>query len=325
MAFNGRPWAIENAETNAATARAFANAATQNTQGVNLPGDFKVTSLGTPGLAVNIAPGAMTLVCKQQPGQSYIGTAEEVTQYPIPANNSGTTVHHLLIGRVRDPDFSPWTAYTDTNQILYGPYFEPYLISGVGATTTEAYQVAAINYTAEAIARISMPANAQSVLPQYITPLTRLARPRSDFDADVKPVTTTQFMLTTHTAWRDWPTEAAWPQTVPAWATEALAEIEVNGIKADAPGDVDLRLAFGAKTSSVAAYFDYNGNAGTSVGYVEVLPRTAFAKFSVADMAGGTYTLKLQGMRTFTQNTGNVWVDQQQQVRMRVTYRERIS
>jgi len=47
----------------------------------------------------------------------------------------------------------------------------------------------------------------------------------------------------------------------------------------------------------------------------------------VRTLAGGTHTLKLQGQRTpafATANTGNVWVDQQQQVRMRVTYRERI-
>jgi hypothetical protein len=330
VAFFGRPWAIENAETNAAVARAFANAATQNTQGINLPGDFRVTALPTPAAAVTIAGGSMTLVNKQQPGQSYIGTALEDTVYPIPTNSTGSTQHHLLIARVRDGDFFPWSKYTNPDQILYGPFFEPFVISGASSTVRNAYQLAAVNYTAEALALVSMPAGAQSVLPQYINAdgieRRRLARPRNDTDGDVKAVTAYQAMLTTQTSWRDWPAEATWTQDVPYWATEALAEIEVNGIKADAAGDVDLRINFGGLTSGITA-FDYNGNAGTSVGYVEVLARTAFAKFDVRTLAGGTYTLKMQGQRTpafATANTGTVWVDQQQQVRMRVTYRERI-
>lgn len=328
MAFFGRPWAIENAETNAAVARAFANAATQNTQGINLPGDFKVTALPTPGLFVNIAGGAMTLVNKQAPGQSYIGTSLEDTQYPIPANNTGSTQHHLLIARVRDGDFAPWQKYTDPNQILYGPFFEPFLISGASSTTRNAYQLAAVNYTAEALALVSMPAGAQSVLPQYINTdgveRRRLARPRIDFDPQIKPVSAYQAMLTSHTTWRDWPAEASWTSSVPSWATEALAEIEVNGIKANGPGDLDLRINFGGKTSATT-FFDYNGNTGTPAGYVEVLPRTAWAKFDVRDLAGGDYTIKMQALRTFrTENTGTVWVDQMQQVRLGLTYRERI-
>jgi len=329
VAFFGRPWAVEDAETNAAVARAFANAATQNTQGVNLPGDFRVTALPTPALAVRIAPGAMTLVNRQAPGQSYIGTALESTDYPIPANNTGSPQYHLVIARIIDDDFAPWQTFTDPNKILYGPFFEPYVVTA-GSTTRSAYELAAVNYTAEALALIRMPAGAQSVLPAYINfdgiERRRLARPRNDFDGDQKPVTAYQAMLTSQTSWRDWPAEASWVQDVPYWATEALAEIEINAIKADGAGDVDLRINFGGITSGITP-FDYNGNAGTSVGYVETLPRTASAKLDVRTLAGGTHTLKMQGQRTpafATANTGNVWVDQQQQVRMRVTYRERI-
>jgi hypothetical protein len=320
---------VEDAETNAAVARAFANAATQNTQGINLPGDFRVTALPTPGLFVNIAPGAMTLVNRQAPGQSYIGTALETTMVPIPKNDTGSPQYHLVIARIIDDDFSPWQQFTDPNKILYGPFFEPYVVSAA-STTRSAYELAAVNYTAEALALIRMPAGAQSVLPAYVNfdgiERRRLARPRNDFDGDQKPVTAYQAMLTSQTSWRDWPAEASWPQDVPYWATEALAEIEINAIKADGAGDVDLRLNFGGITSGITP-FDYNGNAGTSVGYVETLPRTASAKLDVRTLAGGTHTLKMQGQRTpafATANTGNVWVDQQQQVRMRVTYRERI-
>ena len=152
----------------------------------------------------------------------------------------------------------------------------------------------------------------------------RLARPRNGWFPSTKPVTANQFMLTTHTSWRDWPLEAAWQVPVPKYATNAFCEIEVNGIKADAAADLDLRINFGGKLSPTT-FWDYNGNAGTPAGFVEVLPRTVFGDFAVADLAGGTYTVKLQAMRTFaTQNTGQAWVDTAQQVRTRIYFSEQV-
>jgi hypothetical protein len=75
MAFDLVPWAIEGASTDAALARVLANIASKNAEGINLPGDFKVTALGTPGPQVNIAPGGMVVRNAQAPGESYVGIA----------------------------------------------------------------------------------------------------------------------------------------------------------------------------------------------------------------------------------------------------------
>ncbi len=327
MAFIGVPWAIRGAEVTEETARFFANVATRDSQGVALPGHFKVTALGTPGAAVNIAPGGMVLRNAQAPGQSYVGAATTQTQVPVPANNTGSPVSHLIIARVRDPLFAPWQPYSDPNQILRGPYFEPHVQTNVSGTAKTPTDVG-ITYTAEALARIDMPAGAQVVEGQYIkeAKIRKLALPRNGFATDVQRGPTYDEMLTSQTTYRHFPTNSIGVD-IPTWATHAEVEIRLSGIAANGPGDIDFRVRLGDLSPSALTYFDYNGNEGTPAGFVEILERTLYGEFEIpADMRGDEgVVVKPEGVRTFrTQNTGKLWMDLKQQVGFRVTFTERI-
>jgi hypothetical protein len=325
LAFNTVPWAVgAGAELDAGVARAFVNISTQDTEGINLPGDFKVEALSTPARAVNIRGGGMTLRNRQKSGQSYIGTADTDTQVSITANNSGGVRRDMVLARVRDPDFAPWQPYTDPQQILTGPYFEPFVLSGVGAGATTAADVG-INYTAVPLARIDQPNGAFSITNAMITDLRQLARPRWNIFADVRPIATDQDMLVSDTAaWKDFPTEASWPTAVPYWATRAQVEIDLGGLKVQNAGDIDFRINFGGKIGPTF-WFDYNGAIPTTVpGSVEVLPHSTYAEFDVANIAGTTQTVKLQGIRTYPGNNGRLWMEVRKQVRINIIYQETV-
>lgn len=326
MTFKGVPWAIEHAEVDSAVARGFANAATRDSQGIVLPGDFKVTAFGAAGPGVNIAPGGMILRSYQAPGQSYIGQSLEVTPHPIPA----TAGSHLLVARVRDPDYAPWQPYTTENQILYGPYFEPYLLTGVNPTTTSVDQVRdRLNYTAEAIARIDNPGGAANITGDMIKELgiRKLAQPRVAFAYDVQPGPALDYVTTSETAWHHWPLNSLGVD-VPRWATHAQVEIVLNGIKSSGPNDVELRAVFGTLDPGMSVFHDYNGNTGTPAGFVEVLPKTIYGEFVIPPAMRGTRQVvrpdARRDPRYNTVNTGNVWFEPAQQVAFSVTFSERL-
>lgn len=321
MAFNPVPWAVgAGAELDASVGRAFVNIATQDTEGINRPGDFKVSALNTPGPAVSIGGGGMTLRNRQQPGESYIGTANSDTQIPISANASGAVRRDLVVARVIDPDFSPWQAYTDPEDILYGPYFEPFVVSGVGAGVGTA-EAAGITYTAYALARIDIPNGTTNITNTMIVDLRRLARPRSGLESvhDVQAgPTPAQQMALTDTAWKTWPTNSL-AVRVPYWATEAEVSVTFQ-ISVMNPANVDLRVNLGGLTGPIT-YLDYNGvDAGQGAETVQI---TAYAVLDVTDVAGTTATLTTQGRRTFTSTaTGTVNLGPSEQLVYDVRFRE---
>jgi hypothetical protein len=214
--------------------RVFANAATRDSEGVVLPGQFKTTALGSPGAAVSIAPGGLVVRNAQKTGESYIGRAQTATQVSISPNNGGSTRRDLVLARIIDPDYSPWqpsgTPGAPNTSVPNGPYFEPYVLSGVGAVTSAAQ--AGITYSAVALARVDMPAGAQTVQSGYITDLRQLAQPRIGFAYDVQTVASSQQLLVTDTTAKDWPLNSL-QVYVPRWATHAQVGITLLTVGTD--------------------------------------------------------------------------------------------
>jgi hypothetical protein len=307
--------------------RVAANAFSRDSQGIILPGQAKVTALGSPGLAVNVAAGGLVIRNAQSSGQSYVGRIASTTQVSIAANTSGATRRDLLIARIIDPDFSPWQPSGSPGapnvSVADGPYFELIVISGVPANTQTLAQ-AGITYSGVALARIDIPTgttSANGITSAMIVDLRQLAQPRVGFAYDLQSVASTQNVLITDTTPKDWPLNSL-QVYVPRWATHAQVAIRFAGIKADAAADVNTRVNF-AGTAGPDTHFDYNGNSGTGVGYVEVLPWVAYGEFLVTAVQDSIVTVKGQATRVFTSNTGNVWVDAQQMLEFDVRFSER--
>jgi hypothetical protein len=303
--------------------RSFANAATRDSQGINLPGDLKVTALGTPGEAVNIATGATIIRNAQQPGESYIGRARTTTQVAIPRNNTGSVVRHLLIARIIDPDYSPWqpsgSAGAPNTDVATGPYFQPFLVSGVAANVVRASQV--VSYAAVALARIdvaSVASGASPVTQAMIVDCREMAQPRIAFAYDIQRGLSTEFVAVTDTTYKDWPSNSL-QVYVPRWATHAQVTADLLGIKTTGDSDMVMRTSLGGSVSPDVV-FDNNIPPGAT----ESVPFSAYGEFLVTGVQDTTVTLKTQAKRTLVSNTGLIYFDTKQFIKYDVRFSERV-
>lgn len=295
------PWAISNADTDAASARVLANLASRDSEGILLPGDFKVTQLGTPGGGVQISTGAMVLRNVQSPGESYVGLARTVTTQPISPTTSSSR-SDLVVARVIDPDFSPWQPYTDPNMIANGPYFEPFVLSAVSPSTVAAGQV--VSYSAYALARIDLPTNTTNILNSMIHDLRGLANPRNSTVYQWQSVAAQNRLTTSQTTWVDWPGNSL-QVTVPPWATTATVAIRLNGPLGygfsgggSADGvDAYMRVNFNGDTSGPVAVFDFNAPTNLAATDAMMVPISMYGNFDCRAVQGETIVVKPQAER----------------------------
>lgn len=316
MAFDPVPLAIGGgAQHTDEVWRSFANAATRDSQGINLPGDLKVTS-GGAGVAT-IAPGAAIIRNAQAPGQSYVGRAGTPTNYPYPSNVGGAGVtRHLLIARIIDPDFAPWqpsgSPGAPNTSVANGPYFEPFLVSGVASGVTRASQV--VSYSALALARIDMAAGAST---GTFVDCREMAQPRVGFAFDVQKVPAVDTLTTAQTTYRDFTTSSL-QVYIPRWATHAQVSIDILSLNAGI-ANADFRANL-AGTAGTDVPFD---NAA-SAGQLERVPFAVYAEFDVRAVQDSVTTLKLQARRTTVANTGTLNADTRTLLKYDVKFSERV-
>lgn len=288
--------------------REFANIATRDTQGIQLPGHLKVTQTGSPSGNVSATAGGVIIRNSNNIGQSYIGRVTSDTLVPIPPT-SGSSQSYLIFAYIRDPDFSPWQPYTDPNQIKFGPYFFVDKVACSGSTT-KASQV--VSYSAVELARVDMPPSTTNITDAMIHDLRSLAQPRVGFAQAVQAGPASDFLTIGQTTWRNFPTNSL-AVTVPPWATNCLASIRLNQIQTDGPSDFLSAINLGG-IRGISSNYDYNGNPGTSVGFVEGIPMELYADIDVRTLQGQTVTCYPEAERTWTMNTGNIYFNNHQQV-----------
>lgn len=329
MAFDSVPWAIGGGALHSdEVARIFANAATRDAQGVLLPGNLKVTALGTPSGAVTIAAGAAVIRNQQAAGQSYIGRAGSSTQVSVSANNSGSIRRDLLIAEVVDPDFAPWQP-SDVPDPASGPYFRPRIISGVAANTTTLAQ-AGLTSSGVPLARIDIPNGTVNITNAMIVDLRSLAQPRTGFAFDVQAVASQQILALAQTAYTDWPLNSLGVY-VPPWATHAQVGINLQSPLGYGAGsgngngnaDAYVRVNMNGLTSNPSVW-DWNAPSNLAVTDAIGIPVTAYGEFDVQAMRGQTVVVKPQAARYATGvNTGKVVLDTWHQVEFDVRFSER--
>lgn len=318
MSFDTVCWSITGASTPAALGRVLANIASQNTQGINLPGDLKVTQLGSPGGGVQIAAGAAVIRNAQAAGETYVGKASSPTTVSIPPTG-GSARSDLVVAYVIDPDFAPWSPYTTPTQILNGPYFLPGVLPGVASSTTAASQV--VSYSAVELARIDIPASTSVITNAMIHDLRGLARPRTQRSLSIQPgASDLQELPVTQTTYAQFPSNT-FTLTVPSWATTADVIMGFQFLVSSNPVNSNNQIVFGSLTGSTQ-FFDYNGSQAAFG--AEMYAFSNYAQFNVASLQGQTITVTHQAERTFTGgSTGNLEYNTGQQVSLDVQFSER--
>ena len=221
--WNPTPWMVDGARHSAAVGRLVAYASLNGSEGVVLPTDLKVTALGSPGAAVQIAPGG-AIILNRYPGgvrETYVGLNPASHQVSIAATTSAGGRTDLIVARVEDPEFD--TGITVPDPLNY-QYVYTEVIQGVSSAVMSAKELN-LNYPAVALAKVTLPASTSAVTSGMITDLRKMALSREHREV---------FMSTTGTSDRTGPfNEVEWfsytpTVEVPEWATHVYVLATVS-------------------------------------------------------------------------------------------------
>lgn len=247
--FEGVAWMIGGgAKHSADVGRVLAYIACGGREGVVAPGDWKVTATaGTPDAQVHVAMGAGSIINRSGGvvSQAYTERSIAVSNLDV-APTGGSARSDLVVIRVKDPQFSPWTPYDPVTQLAQrenGPYVFPEIISGVPAGTTDARSLG-LSHSMYAVARIDMPASKSTVLPNYIVDLRQLIKPQRE---EVQLVSAAPAVDEANTAVvpARWITAVNFPVAIPEWATHYIARLDLTNTIHVGPnvfGNLELRL-----------------------------------------------------------------------------------
>ena len=166
--FEGVPWMIGGgARHSADVGRALAFVAAGGAEGVIQPGDWKViptTPSADAQVHVAVGSGAITNRSAGVLSQSYVSRALSVSDLDV-SPTGGSARSDLVVVRVKDPQFPPWTPYdpvTQLESVRGGPYAFPEIIPGVSASTVDARSLG-LPHSMLAVARIDLPAGTSAV------------------------------------------------------------------------------------------------------------------------------------------------------------------
>lgn len=333
--FEGVPWFIGGgAKVSRRVARVLAYSAFGGNEGVAGPNDLKVVATaGTADMNVHIGTGAFGVLNRSTgvQNEAYAGRATQVSDLLIPPTGTGAR-SDLIVARIEDPEFPPWSAYDPVNQadmVANGPYAFPRRISGVASNVISAAQLG-LNQSMIALARLDIPAGTTgAITPDMIKDLRQLIAPKTvEFNQvqSTPPNTNPNYLLVTDTNWTNWPTNS-FRVTVPVWATHALIEVWLNQVQIDGGGNFNGRINIGGLTGD-SPNFDYNPPVGNADGTVVGVPYTAIADIDVHTLQGQTVDVRFQAQRTFinASNTTHIWMgggtSPHQQVVFKVKFRQ---
>jgi len=187
MAFEGVPFIIgEGAEVSVDVLRNFAYQSLGRAEGVGKPGDLKISATPTPSNQVAWANGSVAILNRAAGGDDQMYTALNRVGTPeirstIASTGSSGGRSDLVVARVEDPQYD-WPAYTDENDIQFGPYVFPRVIPGVANNIVRASQLGGTyaDDSMYALARIDIPANTSTITNAMIKDLRRVGQPQRE-------------------------------------------------------------------------------------------------------------------------------------------------
>lgn len=248
------PWLVGGgAEHSPSVVRTAAYIAANGASGVVNPDDLAVTELPIPGTSVRVAGGAFSIenTYPGQVNQSYQSRNIDYEDVAIPAT-AGVARSDMIVIRIDDPEFGGTTPADPK----VGPYNRFAVLSNVGAGATEI--PASVEYPAEALARIDIPASTATITNAMITDLRRLIAPKSLTSLNVGSDVGVSLTSTSATG-QSWPKASGWDVKIPAWATHVIALASATGFKTsgNAYGNTWVRMGSTAEPLAVIV-----GNSG---------------------------------------------------------------
>ncbi len=297
-------------------------------EGVVGMSDFRVLPYATPTGGVRITTGNYVARGRStgQLGQAYSGRGMTESRVDIPANTSTTTTaYHLVVLRIEDPQYAPWTPYATVDQKRVGPYNFIRRLPCT-ATTRYAWEVNA-GHSAIALARVAVPPNTSAITQAMITDL------RQPCNAQVLPILdssalTDGFTLAKSAAgnaqWFNWP---GWnPQyRIPTWANyvNCMSTLtSIGGSTSTVDGDLRGRLDFpGGPLIAGNARIDLDASAaGGGQRHTFV---TTVGGYLPPQAAGGILTVNNEG-RIYNESPGQIGSNAGSQMAVSLVFSQRL-
>jgi hypothetical protein len=317
-------WSVQGGGHSSQLLRVLAYAGTNGSEGIVSPADCKVSPLATPGAGVRIDPGAILMRNRSSGArnQTYVADGSAETTLDIPNTVGQGARHDLVVIRMRDPQYTPWTGTVPSGDLATFKPAEPFADINVPTGSFDFSRLGR-GYSGYALARIEWPANTTAITAGMIKDVRELAQPHFDQHLEMQSGIQRQLLIT-ETNWVNWPNNSATIR-IPRWCTHVQAMIDMEGIHVEGPGDAETRVQLGTMYGPQGPGLDYNGSVGTPVGFVETLGHATFGEFDVRSIAGTTVTMRLNAKRVWTENKGRIEVVPATKVKFDVRFLERLA
>lgn len=252
MTFNNAAWAIDGARLTSALARTEAYNSASGAEGIAEPGDMKVTQLPTPGVGVQIAGGAATILNRYQTtnrNQAYTvinAGVHTITAGEMPPVSAAaqTFVVGIVVG---DPEFSQTGHPFMPSSIPEGEEEEFAYVRPMVLTTAQVggdLNNPSIPFLP--LALIMRPANTTTITNAMITDIRQLARPRAKLDMNIVNVTAGSGIVQSG----QWSSTVLLYTQVPSWATRVYVTGFVEGLRLTKAGSGNIFFNFYDGTAS---------------------------------------------------------------------------
>lgn len=275
------PWYIDaQARHQAATQRLLAFSAMEGMEGVLLSDHLRVLDLDTPGGAIQVMPGAYSVLARHLGGdfEAYVGKISEAQFVDVNPTDSSGSRTDLVILRIENPYVNGAGSWPQPPDPVDGPYAHIRVIENVPANTNH---VSAWNNTWSAItlARITRPANTGIVQQSHIADLRALANPAAEriiiienppanpppiasevyTEASKMEISSGNQLARTQTSYKKFPSDVTWNVPIPSWAVGMDVFININPQVDDGHVWGEARLVIdGTPASMPTTMFDLN-------------------------------------------------------------------
>lgn len=329
MTFDKAAWAIDGPLTKAALARVSLYASTSGAEGVVNAGDLKVSQLPTPGVGLQIAPGA-GLVRNRYQGtninQTYTVTNPSVhtlsgSAMPPSSPSSQVYVVGVVVG---DPEFSqsghPFMPTTiPAGQESSFTYVRPMILPAATVPGIADGTSGGFNFPFLPLALLVVPPNTTTITNSMIYDLREVTQPRSWLaqGAGYLPGGTLNYL--TSTTWTMFPQFTVLEVKVPTWATKVKVIGYIEGLRLDKAG-----------AGSISAYIEGTSLAGFQTNIDEYVPnnqkdRRSYnvgGEIDVTSLRGQTRRFSLRGMVANAASSGFLLADSSTQAMLSLYFEE---
>lgn len=259
MTLESVPWFIGGgAEHSPSVCRLLPYVATLGAEGVVNSSDLKVTPLAVPGAGIIINNGGAVILGRSagQNRESYLARQNTSTTLSgLTAVPGGSGRSDLVVLRVMDPEFAPWTTPADP---VVGPYCEFHVIEGVSAGTKSA---AALNlgYSAIAIARLDRPAGSSVVNTGDIVDLRQIVISRQEREIEIVAPGSAVDNDAANGTYKTLAATGGTALSIPSWATTAVVSVRATGLAVvTAANNGRVRAAINGAGYTIETLYDEN-------------------------------------------------------------------